>query len=203
MKPWQILLVGVLIGLLAVGLILLVSSPIKGTSITLSPPPSPTPTDRPAPSATPTPIQVQIGGEVIQPGIYHLEEGTRLGSLIELAGGFTDAADLLRVNLAARCQDGDYFYVPTFDQQIPETASNAPQNLFLIKTPVFNYPLDLNQATKEELESLPGIGPGKAEDILTYRETFGPFTSLDELLEVEGIGQKTLDSLREFLIIEP
>ena len=203
MKPWQILLAGVLIGLLAAGLVLLVASPTKGTPVTLFPPPSPTPTAKPSPSSTPTPIQVQISGEVIQPGIYHLEEGARLGNLIDMAGGFTDAADLLRVNLAALCRDGEYFYIPTFDEQIPETACNAPQNLFLSKTPGFNYPLNLNQATKEELESLPGIGPGKAEDILAYREAFGPFSSLDDLLEIEGIGQKTLDSLREFLIIEP
>jgi len=69
--------------------------------------------------------------------------------------------------------------------------------------PEINFPLDLNEATQEELEALPGIGPGKAEEILAYRDAFGPFVSIEDLLEVDGIGQKTLDSLRDFLIIKP
>lgn len=203
MKPWQNLMAGVLIGLLAAGLVLLIASPIKGTPITLAPPPSPTPTDKPQPTKTPTPIQVQIGGQVNNPGIYDLACDARLGDLINLAGGLTETADLLRVNFASTCEDGDYFYIPALSEPIPEIASNAPQNVHLNGSPAFTYPLDLNLATKEELESLPGIGPTKAEQILAYRDSFGPFTTLEDLLEVEGIDQKTLESLREFLIVEP
>jgi competence protein ComEA len=203
MKPWQILLAGILIGLLTAGLVLLIATPIKGTPITLAPPPSPTPTAKPVPTKTPAPIQVQIGGEVNNPGIYNLACDARLDDLINLAGGLTPSADLLRVNYASLCNDGDYFYIPSQNELIPETARNAPQNIHLQANPSFTYPLDLNQATKEELESLPGIGPTKAENILGYREHFGPFTTLEDLLEVEGIGQKTIESLREFLVIEP
>jgi len=203
MKPWQNLLTGVLIGLLAAGLIFLIASPIKGTPITLAPPPSPTPTDRPKPTPTPTLIIVQISGEVHYPGLYELDKDARFGDLIDLAGGLKASADRLRINRAALCTDGDYFYVPAVDEPIPETACNAPMSIHSNTSQAFSYPLDLNQATQEELESLPGIGPEKAKDILAYREHYGPFQSLDDLLMVEGIGEKTIDSLREFLIIEP
>lgn len=202
MKPWQLLLAGVLIGLLAAGLVLLISSPINGHPIALSPPPSPTPTHKPKPTATQTPIKVQIGGEVRHPGIYSIEEDARLGDLIECAGGLKGSADVLRINSVAICSDGDYFYIPAVNEEIPKTARNAPQNLLGETTPKFTYPLDLNQASKDELESLPGIGPEKAEDILAYREAFGPFESVEDLLKVEGIGPKTLESIRQFLVIE-
>ncbi len=203
MKPWQLLLTGTLIGLFAAGLVLLISSPIQGHPIALSPPPSPIATATPKPTASPTPIQVQIGGEVTHPGIYALEKDARLDDLIEAAGGFKESADILRINFAATCRDGDYFYIPAVNEIIPETARNAPQNINLLTTPEFNYPLDLNLATQEELESLPGIGPRKAEDIIAYRVANGPFVLVDDLIEVEGIGTKTLETLREFLTIRP
>lgn len=202
MKPWQVLLAGVLIGLLAAGLVLLISSPIKGHPIALSPPPSPLPTSKPKPTATPTPIKVQIGGEIRQPGIYTIGEDARLEDLIDCAGGLTESADILRINLAAICFDGDYFYIPAVNEIIPETARNAPQNLLGEPTPKFTYPLDLNQASQDELESLPGIGPEKADEIIAYRNEFGPFVSVDDLLNVEGIGPKTLESISQFLTIE-
>jgi competence protein ComEA len=202
MKTWQTLLAGTLIGLLAAGLVLLISSPIKGHPITLSPPPSPTITKTPQPTSTPTPIQVQIGGEVLMPGIYALDEKARLSELITLAGGMSSSADLLRINLAAICRDGDYFYIPKSNEIIPETAINSPQNIHTGSKSEFTYPININQATMEELESLPGIGPGKAQEILTYREEKGPFTTIEDLLNVEGIGPKTLEALIEYLIIE-
>jgi len=202
MKPWQFLLAGVLIGLLAAGLVLLISRPVKGIPITLSPPPSPTPTATPHPTATKTPIQVQIGGEILHPGIYALEIDSRLGTLIDKAGGLKVAADKLRINLAAICKDGDYFYIPSVGEEIPETACNAPQNVHNEGTPEFTYPLNLNKASQEELESLPGIGPGKAQDILAYREAHGPFITIEDLLKVEGIGPKTLETLAEWLFLE-
>lgn len=202
MKPWQLLMTGVLIGLVAAGLVLLISGPVKGVPITLSPAPSPTKTTSPKPTATPSPIEVQIGGKVMHPGVYPLEKNARLGDLIEQAGGLLSSADALRINMAAICRDGDYFYIPAADEEIPVTARNAPQNVHQESTPEFTYPLDLNQATQEELESLPGIGPSKAQGILAHREAHGPFDSVEDLLEVDGIGPKTLEALMEFLIVE-
>ena len=203
MKTWQTLLTGVLIGLLAAGAIMLIATPIKGHPVKLLPAPTTTPVATGVPTSTPEPIVVQIDGKVQQPGLYALPVDARLGDLISLAGGLKGSADTTRINLAALCADGDYFYIPAVDESIPETAKNAPQNIYLASTPGITYPLDLNQATQEQLESLPGIGPGKAADIIAYRESHGLFSSLDDLLLVDGIGSKTLELICEFLIIEP
>lgn len=194
---------GILIGLLAAGGIFLISRQDRGIPIALSPAPTPTQTPLPKPTKTAQPIQVQIGGEILEPGIYELQENSRLFTLISLASGLTAQADHDRVNQAALLQDGDYFYIPTLDEDIPETASNAPQKRIDGSELAFEYPFDLNDAAQDALESLPGIGPSKATDILAYREKVGRFTSVDELLNVPGIGQATLDSIRDYLICEP
>jgi len=169
MKTWQTLLAGVLFGLLTAGGIYLIASPIQGHPVRLSPAPSATPTAKPYPTLTPAPMIVQIGGQIRYPGLYDLEPDARLSDLIDRAGGLQQSADTARINLAARCSDGDYFYIPAMDELIPETAKNAPQNIHMGSTPAVTYPLDLNQATQEQLESLPGIGPGKAAEILAFR----------------------------------
>ncbi len=203
MKPWLLILYGLLLGLLVAGLILLIAQPQRGHSITLSPAPTPTLTSPPYPTATPEPIFVQISGEIQHPGIYALDEYSRLETLIELSGGFTDIADIERINMAAVLRDGDYFFIPAKDQEIPETARNAPSNLYTAQDTGYEYPLDLNQASQEALESIPGIGPSKAEDILNYRDTIGSYSNLEELLNVPGIGDVTLESLRDYLFVEP
>jgi competence protein ComEA len=203
MKQWRPVFYGVMIGLLATGAILFIAQPDHGTPIVLSPAPSPTSTLAPKPTATSTPIYVQISGEVRNPGVYVLQINSRLDDLIELAGGMTQQADEDRVNLVILMRDGDYFYIPTFGEEIPETAHNAPINSNLNREEKFDYPLDLNQASQEALESLPGIGPAKAFDIITYRTEVGSFLSVDDLLNVNGIGPTTLEALRDFLFVEP
>lgn len=203
MKPWQYLLLGVLIGLLAVGTVLLLSQPVRGVAVTLQPAPTPTHTAEPKPTATPAPILVEINGQVANPGVYAMEKDARLMDLIFQAGGLTNQADKNRVNNVFILHDGDYFFIPAIDESIPETARNAPGQSQTIDTAVFDYPLNLNTASQEALETLPGIGPTKAQDIITFREQEGLFENLEELLFVPGIGPSTLDSIREYLIIEP
>ena len=111
-----------------------------------------------SPTRTPEPILVQISGAVQSPGVYSLASGARLEDLITSAGGVTSAADLDRINTTVKLQDGDYFYLPIPGEAIPETASNAPGNLTTGNSGI-SYPLDLNTATQEELESLPGLAP--------------------------------------------
>lgn len=203
MKPWLLILTGVLIGLLAAGGILLISQPERGIPITLMPAPTLTPTGLPKPTATPAPIEVLIKGQVNMPGIYKLEKETRLYDLIELAGGLTVNADIDRVNNVFILRDGDYFFIPTIGENIPETARNAPGNNPLDDTSYFDYPLNLNTASQTDLESLPGIGPAKATDIITYRDQVGAFKTVDDLLNVAGIGPSTVDAIREYLVVEP
>ena len=194
---------GILIGLLAAGGIFLISQQERGIPIVLSPAPTPTQTSLPKPTKTSQPIQVQIGGEIVEPGIYELPENSRLLTLINLASGLTTYADHDRINQAALLQDGDYFYIPTIDQVIPETATNAPKDRSNDGELDFEYPFDLNDATQDALESLPGIGPTKAKEIIAYREKMGRFSAVDELLNVPGIGQTTLETIRDYLICEP
>ncbi len=201
-KPWMLILFGLLLGLLVTGAILLIARPAQGVPITLHPAPSPTVTSPPAPTPTPAPILVQIGGEVKSPGVYSLPKGSRLEALLQAADGFTANADLERINLSAVLRDGDYYYLPATGENIPETASNSPNNVQTSDGIAIQYPLNLNLATEEELESLPGIGPSKAADIIAYRDEHGPFQVIDDLVNVSGIGQNTVDTLRDYLIIE-
>jgi competence protein ComEA len=203
LKSWLKLIYGLLLGLLLGGVILLIAKPATGDAIALISAPSATPSRQPSPTNTPEPILVQISGKVVSPGIYSLQQDARLQDLIDLAGGLAADAEKNRVNGAALLRDGDYFYIPDVDETIPETAANSPVKLNVDPDSEFVYPLDLNTATQEALESLPGIGPTKAEDIIAYRDLHGRFTSVDELSNVSGIGEVTVESLREYLYVEP
>lgn len=201
MKSWLILIYGLLIGLLVTGAILLIAQPRQGAAIDLLPAPSHTITLPPSPTKTPQPVTVQIFGQVTNPGVYTLFAGARLNDLILMAGGLSIGADQIRVNLASQIRDGDYFYIPGAEEPIPETATNAPQNRS--QETIYSYPLNLNETSQEALESLPGIGPEKAAEIIAYRDTYGAFSSVDELIKVPGIGEATLNSLRDYLLVEP
>jgi competence protein ComEA len=202
MKRWLNLLAGVLIGLLAAGAVLLIAQPERGIPITLAPAPSPTITNFPKPTATPSQIEVLIKGQVVNPGIYALAKESRLMDLIELAGGITDLADVNRINDVYLLRDGDYFYIPSIDEKIPDTARNAPGNSPIDQGSLFQFPLNINTASQDALETLPGIGPSKAADIIAYREQAGFFNTIEDLLNVPGIGPTILDSIRDFLIVE-
>jgi competence protein ComEA len=202
MKHLYQITIGILIGLCAAGLILIVSKPSSGEPITLIPAPTATETSQPKPTQTETPLYVQIKGEINRPGIYSLPNDARLEDLVSKAGGVTAEADNNRINLALILHDGDYIFIPAEGQEIPEVARNAPDNSVKDQGNNINYPININDANQDELESLPGIGPAKAADIIAYREMIGSFSSLEDLLEISGIGTATLESLREYLICE-
>jgi len=203
MKKIYPVLYGILIGLLATGAILLIAQRNEGVPITLIPAPTSTHTAIPKPTPTRSPIIVQIGGQIVNPGIYSMGTEDRLGDLISAAGGLTDLADNARVNAAAFLQDGDYFYIPRLDEEIPGTANNSFTSIQNSRGIQINFPIDLNLATAEDLEALPGIGPSKAEDIISHREQIGSFSSIEDLLEVPGVGEKTLESLKDLIFVEP
>ncbi|MBI4299076.1 MAG: helix-hairpin-helix domain-containing protein [Chloroflexi bacterium] len=143
------------------------------------------------PSPTPSPeIKIYITGGVRDPGVYTIYEGDRLIQAIRAAGGPTDDADLERVNLAAKVQDEDHWHIPKLGEV------SAP-----VQTTRDAGKIDLNAATLEMLESLPGIGQVKAKAIISYRETKGKFSSLEDLLKVQGIGSSTLDAIRDLITV--
>ena len=145
---------------------------------------------QPAALRSPVALQVYITGAVKDPDVYTLEDGDRLGQLVEAAGGATDDADLEAINLAALLRDEDHWHIPRIGEAPTVTTSGAANPLGKI---------DVNSATSVQLEGLPGIGEVKARSIIQYRETNGSFASVDDLLAVGGIGPATLDAIRDLV----
>ncbi|GBC92222.1 ComE operon protein 1 [bacterium HR15] len=143
-------------------------------------------------------VVVHVAGQVRKPGVYTLPSGSRLRDALQQAGGAKPEADLDGVNLAEPLSDGQKIYVPHKAETRVATAFNEPRAP--LKSPA-RFPLDINRATAEELEQLPGIGPVLAARIVEYRRAHGRFQSVDELLEVRGIGPKRLEQLRPYVIV--
>lgn len=144
-------------------------------------------------------IRVQVAGEVRHPGVYTLPVCSRVADAIQLAGGLKQRATLSGLNLSARLHDGEAIMVT---RETPKPAAIAtPRAVRKHRPPVRhsvsreNKELRLNSATAEELDGLPGIGPGLARDIIQYRENHGGFRSIEELREVQGIGAKRFQRL--------
>lgn len=150
-------------------------------------------------------IYVQVTGAVRYPGVYQVALGTRVFEAVSRAGGFTEDADPEAIALAVEVTDGCRIHVPRLGETAPD-AVVAPQvssvgvkSFASSEEQAAGGPegvLSLNTATAQELESLPGIGPALAQRIIAYRETNGPFTSVDQLGEVPGIGPARLEQLR-------
>jgi competence protein ComEA len=148
-------------------------------------------------SAPPSTVMVDIKGAVKKPGVYEAPADARVRDVIALAGGLTAEADDARVNLAAKVHDEMMIYVPKKGEAAPalEAAGAMP------KAEGGRPQVAINTAAVEEIMQLPGIGRTKAEAIIAYREEHGPFQRAEELLNVTGIGEKTLEKLRPYLII--
>ena len=176
-----------------------------GTAVPPGSPPAPPPGSAAAPGTAPALVTVHAAGAVARPGVYALPTGARVADLLTAAGGPSPEADLDRLNLAARVNDGERVSVARKgDPATPpsgEGASGGPSPGVSAGPPgaptaPASGPLDLNAATAEQLDTLPGIGPATARSILTYRQRHGRFRSVTELLEVPGIGPTKLEALR-------
>jgi competence protein ComEA len=145
------------------------------------------PADRPARTARR--VFVHVAGAVRRPGLYRVREGARVAAALALAGGPTRKAELTTTNLAARVEDGQQIVVPVRGAApvaAPATAAGTPAG-----------PISLASATQAQLEELDGIGPTLAARIIEYRDANGGFRSVDELGEVDGIGEVRLEALRQ------
>ncbi len=142
-------------------------------------------------------IIVHITGEVKNPGVYKLEDGARVIDAINLAGGPLPTADLDKVNLADFLRDGSKIYIPPkLENSGNGIRSQAGSSITKINASESDK-VNINTASKEELESLPGIGPTLAQRIIEYREENGPFSSAEDLLNVKGIGEKKLEKIKD------
>ena len=144
-------------------------------------------------------IIVHIVGAVANPGVFTLPSGSRASDALALAGGGTIEADLARINLAAVVQDGMQIRIPAFGEEIiPE--AHAETAIPSTATPQPNDGLiNINTATAAELQTLPGIGPVIANNIIEFRENNGNFTNIEALTNVSRIGPGTLANIRDFI----
>lgn len=166
-----------------------------------APPPAPQAGDGPS---TPTVVVVHMAGQVQQPGIVSVPAGSRVADAVAAAGGLSPAADALRLNLARPVTDGEQVLVLAEGEQAPAgwvgvgsevLATPAPGGGTGGEAAATGGPVDLNTATLADLETLPGVGPVLAQRILDWREANGRFSSIEELREVGGIGEKRFGEL--------
>lgn len=157
-----------------------------------------------------------ITGAVKNPGVYKMPSGSRVYQLVEKAGGLTTKADPVAINLAANLGDGCHLHVPEKGELVATTLVEQSRDNLSIAKDVFagsnaNKPygsyekdvdvIDLNRASAEMLQSLPGVGPKTAQAILDYRDLRGGFRSVEELLEVKGIGPKKMEKIRPYVTV--
>lgn len=133
-------------------------------------------------------VVLHVVGAVVEPGIVELPIGSRVVDALASAGGPTDDADLAAVNLARVVADGEQLLVPRIGE-VPPAAPGAPA--------AADGRVNLNTADAAALETLPGVGPAIAARIIAWRDANGPFRSVDELTAVSGIGERTLEGLRD------
>jgi competence protein ComEA len=181
-----------LVALLAVvGLALTTWWSLRGETETVAPLAAPrglvTPTSVTAAPSAPAEVVVDVAGKVRRPGIAVLEPGARVVDAIRAAGGARKGVDLSGLNLARVLVDGEQVLVGV-DPPPGAAASAAGGPATGVAGPL----VDINTASATELESLPGVGPVTAEAILAHRTEHGAFTSVDQLLDVSGIGEATL-----------
>jgi len=175
MKTFLTLVIGIMVGLMAAGIIWLTTSKPRGELVTI------------LPTSTPGLLTVYISGAVAIPGVYSLPDGSRVDAAIRAAGGFIPGAESEHINLAALLEDGQQIDVPGI---INTSHINAGR-------------VNINTATVSELDALPGIGPTTAQAIVDYRLQHGLFQLIQDIQNVPGIGPATFDRIKDYVTVNP
>lgn len=148
-------------------------------------------------------IMVDVKGQVTRPGVYQSNTGERVIDVIGRAGGLTKQADQTQVNFAEHVEDEMVIYIPgkgVEGSTLPAaTGSVGP---VLSGTEQKQGKININKADEQELQNLPGIGPAKAAAITEFRNTSGPFKTIDDLKNISGIGDKTFEKLKDLIVVK-
>ncbi len=139
-------------------------------------------------------VYIDIEGAVLNPGMYEIDEGLRLGEVIEIAGGLTHA-NTTCINLASKISDEQYIKIPS-EKEMCENENNLSQN-----SEKTNGLININTADESQLETLTGIGQTKAKDIISFRKEKGNFTKKEDLKNVSGIGDATYDKIKDKITV--
>lgn len=149
-------------------------------------------------------IFLHITGEVNSPGIIEIDEGARLADVIEAAGGFTENADINKINLAYLVKDGQKINIPNVNSVDTNSyiTENMGENIIIedITSSSTNL-VNINTATQTELETLTGIGPSTALKIIKYREENGKFKTIEEIKNVAGIGDSKFEAIKDEICV--
>ncbi|BAK27525.1 helix-hairpin-helix domain-containing protein [Streptococcus gallolyticus subsp. gallolyticus] len=146
-------------------------------------------------------VFVDIKGAVKNEGVYELSSGSRVTDVVKLAGGFTEDADKKSVNLAEKVTDEAVIYVARVGENVAPTTTNSQAN-GSAQQEESSDKINLNTATLAELQTISGIGAKRAQDIIDYRDANGGFSSVDDLANVSGIGEKTLEKLKSEVTVD-
>lgn len=151
-------------------------------------------------------ISIYISGAVNSPGVVELKSNERLMEGVKLCDGLTDEADTNRINLAMKVKDEGHYIIPKEGEEIALNDSNENvennNNDGNDSTEGDNKKININGASKEELDSLPGVGEVTAQKIIDYREENKEFKSIDEIKNVKGIGENKFNDLKDYICIQ-
>ncbi|OBA07257.1 competence protein ComE [Bacillus subtilis] len=144
-------------------------------------------------------IVIDIKGAVQHPGVYEMRIGDRVSQAIEKAGGTSEQADEMQVNLAELLQDGTVVYIPKKGE---ETAVQQGARVAVQSGGGKGALVNINTATIEELQDISGVGPSKAEAIAAYREENGRFQTIEDITKVSGIGEKSFEKIKSSITVK-
>lgn len=146
-------------------------------------------------------IAVYITGEVKNPGVYYLEEGSRLESIIDIAGGITNLADISKLNLSKKLQDADKVLVPKKNENIENETTKTLESEVEVETNSQNECININSASESELLTLKGIGKSTANKIIEYRKK-QKFKEIEDVKNVSGVGNAKFENIKEDICVD-
>ncbi|OKL38382.1 hypothetical protein BLL40_01740 [Domibacillus mangrovi] len=154
--------------------------------------------------AVPVEVAIDVKGAVTMPGIYRMTSDQRVNDAINKAGGLTETADAAAVNLAQKVQDEMVIYVPARGEEVPPIIASSTNGGASAKSneTAEGTLININEADSSGLQKLPSVGEVKAQAIIDYRETEGPFAAVEELKNVSGIGDKTFEKLESLITVQ-